>query len=187
MISFQVIRAADCPHVPWRNGGGTTREIAVFPPDAGIETFLWRLSMARVEVIGPFSAFEGIDRTLAVLDGTLALTGPDLAVRLDASAAPHSFDGSARVVGEPLGGPVLDLNSMVRRGRFACTMTRLSKGLAAHGEGHGFIVALEAQEIAGVTLDRLDCARFAGPLTVAGEALFVNFRNTFPTSPGTAP
>lgn len=31
--------------------------------------FIWRISMARVEQPGPFSAFPGVDRVLAVLEG----------------------------------------------------------------------------------------------------------------------
>ena len=50
--------------MPWKNGGGETAEIAVSPPGAALDDFDWRLSMARVETDGPFSAFPGIDRTL---------------------------------------------------------------------------------------------------------------------------
>ena len=46
-----------------------TTEIAVFPADAGLEDFAWRLSMATVASDGPFSSFAGVDRTLAVLEG----------------------------------------------------------------------------------------------------------------------
>lgn len=100
MTITRIIRAADCCEVPWKNGGGTTREIAVFPPGADMDTFLWRLSMARVEQAGPFSAFAGIDRVLTVVQGTLALGG-SVSVRLDETAAPFAFDGSAAVHGAP--------------------------------------------------------------------------------------
>ena len=53
----------------WKNGGGETAEIAVSPPGAALDAFDWRLSMAKVETDGPFSAFPGIDRTLAILEG----------------------------------------------------------------------------------------------------------------------
>ncbi|MFD2137086.1 HutD family protein [Novosphingobium resinovorum] len=124
MTIARIIRAADCPEVPWKNGGGTTREIAVCPPGAGMGDFLWRLSMARVEQAGPFSSFDGIDRTLAVLEGTLHLSGAVDAV-LDPVSAPFPFDGAANVEGVPLGGAVLDLNAMVRRGTYNCEMQRL--------------------------------------------------------------
>ncbi len=54
---------------PWKNGGGTTREIAVRPPGAGMDAFAWRVSVADIVADGPFSAFPGIDRQIALLDG----------------------------------------------------------------------------------------------------------------------
>ncbi len=62
--------------MPWKNGGGETVEIAVFPEGAGFKDFGWRISLASVASDGPFSAFPGIDRTLTVIDGV----GIDLVV-----------------------------------------------------------------------------------------------------------
>ena len=64
-----VLRAAEHRHMPWKNGLGATIEIAVFPADAGLAEFEWRVSMATVANDGAFSGFEGIDRTLTVLGG----------------------------------------------------------------------------------------------------------------------
>ena len=64
--------------MPWMNGGGETIEIAVSPEGAGLASFDWRVSMARVTQPGPFSSFTGVDRTLAILDGaglTVAVAG----------------------------------------------------------------------------------------------------------------
>jgi environmental stress-induced protein Ves len=47
--------------MPWKNGGGETTEIAVFPDGAGLSDFDWRVSMARVDGDGPFSSFPGIE------------------------------------------------------------------------------------------------------------------------------
>lgn len=52
--------------MPWRNGGGRTAEIHV-EGDAAVPD--WRLSLAIIEVDGPFSAWPGVDRTLVWLDG----------------------------------------------------------------------------------------------------------------------
>jgi environmental stress-induced protein Ves len=171
----RIIRAADCPEVPWKNGGGTTREIAVFPPGAGMNDFAWRLSMAKVDQPGPFSAFAGVDRTLAVIEGTLLLTGPSVDILLTEESPPCPFDGAAAIHGEPLAGPVLDLNAMVRRGHYACTMRRLVAGERAECAGTALLVALEPQPFGGHALDTLDCALFGAPLTVQGKALVVNF------------
>ncbi|MGO6905167.1 HutD family protein, partial [Rhizobium ruizarguesonis] len=66
---MRILRAGDYKRMPWKNGKGETVEIAVFPPDASINDFDWRVSMATVAEDGPFSIFPGIDRTLAILDG----------------------------------------------------------------------------------------------------------------------
>lgn len=174
MTIARIIRAADCPEVPWKNGGGTTREIAVFPPGAAMGDFLWRLSMARVEQAGPFSSFECIERTLAVLEGTLHLSGAIDAV-LNPISAPFPFDGAASVEGVPLGGPVLDLNAMVRRGVYTYEMQRLTRGEIVTPAGTTFLLALEAQTLDDTHLGYLDCARIDGPVTTAGPALVVRF------------
>jgi uncharacterized protein len=67
---MRVVRFAALPAVPWKNGGGTTVEIAVHPPSAGTDAFDWRVSAAEIREAGPFSRFDGIDRALAILDGT---------------------------------------------------------------------------------------------------------------------
>ncbi|NMW25795.1 HutD family protein, partial [Rhodanobacter denitrificans] len=64
-----IIRLADCPSQPWKNGLGRTREIAVQPSAAGGDGFLWRVSVAEVDSAAPFSAFAGIDRQIVLLDG----------------------------------------------------------------------------------------------------------------------
>lgn len=112
-----IIRLQDCPPLPWKNGKGSTREIAVQPSEAGSEDFLWRVSLAEVDSAAPFSAFPGIERQIVLLDGagfrmtldeahTHALTTP---------FEPFAFAGEARVAVALAGGPTRDFNLMVRR------------------------------------------------------------------------
>ncbi|GLH71680.1 hypothetical protein GETHLI_01820 [Geothrix limicola] len=64
------LKPADGRLMPWKNGGGTTLELAVDPPGATLETgFRWRISSAEVGVSGPFSAFPGLERWLLLLEG----------------------------------------------------------------------------------------------------------------------
>lgn len=101
--------------VPWKNGGGSTTQIAVFPPDAGFEDFDWRVSLATIAEDGAFSAFPGVERTLALVDGhgmTLEIDErPVLLTRADPVAA---FDGESRVVAKLNRGPSTDFNVMTR-------------------------------------------------------------------------
>ena len=50
---------------PWKNGGGSTTEIAIAPLGATVDKFDWRISLATIANSGPFSVFPGVDRTLA--------------------------------------------------------------------------------------------------------------------------
>jgi environmental stress-induced protein Ves len=117
---LQLIRAADHIRMPWKNGGGETVEIAIWPPGATVANFDWRLSMATVATDGPFSLFPGIDRTLLVLDGEgIALTvGETSPMMLAPSSAPHAFAGDVAASATLVSGPITDLNVMTRRDTF---------------------------------------------------------------------
>src|ERR1700722_4868372 len=67
--AFSIIRAADLKAVPWKNGGGATREIAAAPQGSAFDAFDWRVSVADVSEAGAFSVFEGIDRVLTLIEG----------------------------------------------------------------------------------------------------------------------
>jgi environmental stress-induced protein Ves len=125
---MRVLRAGDHREMPWKNGGGTTTEIAVFPAGAGLDAFDWRVSMARVESGGPFSLFPGIDRTLALLDGDgINLTvGGAIPVALTARSEPLPFPADVPTHATLTGGPVTDLNVMTRRGRVTHSMERVT-------------------------------------------------------------
>lgn len=119
---------ASAPRRPWKNGGGETCELAVAPPGAGLDDFDWRISCAQVASGGPFSAFPGVDRSLAVLDGAgLRLDcGDGVTHVLTADAAPLAFAGELAVEATLPGGPVGDFNLMTRRERWTHRLERLS-------------------------------------------------------------
>lgn len=140
---MRIIRAADYLVMPWKNGGGTTTEIAVAPEGASLNDFDWRISMAHVGQDGPFSSFPGIDRTLSVLTGagiTLAFGDGDR-IRLDRSSAPHPFAADRAVDGLLASGPIDDLNVMSRRGRWQHRVERLT-GASSLSAGEGLLVVV---------------------------------------------
>ena len=101
--------------MPWKNGGGTTLELAVEPAGATLETgFAWRLSSAEVALSGPFSAFPGIERTLLLLagDGFRLDFGGHGTVVLDQPLEPVRFSGDWPAEATLLGGPCVDFNLM---------------------------------------------------------------------------
>jgi uncharacterized protein len=108
------VRLMDVKPVPWRNGGGTTRELLAWP-----DVLEWkvRISVAEVAADGPFSNFEGIERWFAVLEGEgvrLSVDGQEHEILR--GSAPLRFDGGARVHATLLGGPTVDFNLMARPG-----------------------------------------------------------------------
>jgi environmental stress-induced protein Ves len=124
-MTLQVLRASDRATTPWKNGGGVTSQIAIFPETAGVSDFDWRVSLAMVAAAGPFSAFPGVDRLMMVLEGRLELEipGADPLV-LDAGGPAAEFPGDAPVSALAPASPVADINVMVRRGRFTASLER---------------------------------------------------------------
>ncbi|PLQ01452.1 HutD/Ves family protein [Cupriavidus pauculus] len=105
---------------PWKNGGGTTREIAVWPPGAGMDTFDWRISVADIATDGPFSAFPGIDRQIVLIDGAgvhLQAHDDSFCHKLVRVGEPFAFSGDTAIHAALVDGPTRDFNVMTRRGR----------------------------------------------------------------------
>ena len=111
---MRLLRARDHRRMAWKNGGGETAEIAVGSDGAG---WAWRVSLARIAAAGPFSAFPGIDRSLApVAGGPLRLrVGDRPALDLVAGQPPHGFSGDEPAEVLLLGEPATVLNVMTRR------------------------------------------------------------------------
>lgn len=116
-VNATMIRSADLVASPWKNGGGVTREIGAFPPGAALDAFAWRVSVADVGAAGPFSRFDGIDRTLVLLSGagmTLAEAGGARHV-LDTPLARADFVGETAIDATLHDGATRDFNLMTRR------------------------------------------------------------------------
>jgi environmental stress-induced protein Ves len=97
---------------PWRNGGGTARELLAWPH---AQDWLARVSIADVAASGPFSSYAGVARWFAVLSGegvTLRVDGR--AHGLTRESQPFSFDGGSATECELAGGATEDFNLMLR-------------------------------------------------------------------------
>ncbi len=125
---MKVLRAKDYKRMTWKNGGGETVEIAIFPEKASLADFDWRVSMATVATDGPFSSFPGIDRTLSILQGKgmrLMIEGRKPAL-LTGETAPLPFPADVATSATLVDGPIVDLNVMTRRGRLTHSVQRLA-------------------------------------------------------------
>jgi environmental stress-induced protein Ves len=110
----------------WKNGGGTTTEIAIAPEGAALggARFVYRVSIADVTSDGPFSRFDGCDRHIMLLAGAgMTLDcGPHGQIGLTTPFEAHAFSGDWDVVGTLVHGPVRDFNVIVDRTRATATL-----------------------------------------------------------------
>ncbi|MEW2387091.1 HutD family protein [Streptomyces venezuelae] len=107
-MNEEVLRWSAYRAVPWKNGGGTTREVA-----QGAD---WRVSVADVTGDGPFSHFPDTDRVITPVEGEgMLLTFSGTRQRV-APLTPFAFLGDAPTDCHLPSGPVRNLNVMTRRG-----------------------------------------------------------------------
>lgn len=149
--------------MPWKNGGGETLELAIAPAGAGLEDFQWRISSARVAMAGPFSAFAGVDRSLALLGGAgLRLQRGDGRIEaLQAGAAVASFAGEETINATLTDGPVTDLNLMTRRGVWRHRLAPLSLHGRQEMENDAELMLIWCQDGAGIDCQLPDGERYA--------------------------
>ncbi len=125
MLIFEHFSLKKITPVAWKNGGGTTREIACVPNRATMADFDWRVSVAEVSADGAFSIFENVDRSISLLDGQgmeLLDSRGGLIHALTLPHAPYAFAGEVPIFARLLNGPTTDFNVMVRRGKFEASV-----------------------------------------------------------------
>lgn len=151
--------------MPWKNGGGTTREIVCMPPGAGMDAFDWRVSIATIAAAGPFSAFPGVDRVIMLLDGKgVRLHSGDGRIdhRLDVPHVPFAFVGDAALGCEMLGSTSIDFNLMARRDRLRPDLRVLRQVEEIAPAEAGLLMALRGRwrlhAVRGVGVGAIDCA-----------------------------
>jgi len=120
----QAVPISEISAVAWKNGGGTTRTLAVEPENAGYDDFLWRVSIADVTASGRFSCFPNMDRTIILLDGEgMVLAGGDGSeFALTTPFIPYTFRGETNIDGTLVAGPSRDFNVMTLRGLASATV-----------------------------------------------------------------
>jgi environmental stress-induced protein Ves len=103
--------------MPWKNGLGTTLELATDAAAPG-GAWTWRLSIADVPSRAEFSRFDGLDRSLALLEGDgmrLRATGAEQWMSVPSEGPGHAFRGEDALEGEPVGAGVRDINLFFAR------------------------------------------------------------------------
>ncbi len=112
---MELIRYSTLEEKPWKNGSGSTREIVIWPLDADLSNFEWRVSAATINAPGPFSYYPEVSRSLGILSGgTVELKVADGVKNLSCKGEILRFNGSDRVEVLSVNGSVLDYNVMSR-------------------------------------------------------------------------
>ena len=143
-VVLRFSRAA-LPVTPWKNGGGTTQEIASWPQGAGLDSFGWRVSIATIAAAGPFSVFAGVDRSITLLEGDgvrLFTHDGRIEHRLDVALQPFAFSGDEPIDCTLLGNASNDFNVMTRRGHWRAEVRVLDRATAIEAAPHGVLLAL---------------------------------------------
>lgn len=180
-MGLRVLRQNMHVAMSWKDGGGTTFEVASEPPGAAINAFDWRVSFARVGGSGPFSCFPGVDRVITLVEGEkLVLSRDGVGIALQ-PFTPFAFAGEDEVTCAVLA-PIIDFNVMTRRGRYEASVTvhRLEDEtieVEPEATGDSLVAVLEGRvtscTASGVCADlaALDVVTgFCAPITVAGTA-----------------
>lgn len=105
----------DLPDQPWKNGLGTTKELVTWPRGAGMDDFVWRVSIAHIANDCSFSSFPGIDRVITLLSGAgVVLKSHDgvLYQNLDQPLQPFAFSGDTALHATLIKGDCFDFNLM---------------------------------------------------------------------------
>jgi environmental stress-induced protein Ves len=112
---IEIFKKSDFKSMPWKNGVGITTELFLLPVNNS-NSFLFRLSLAKVTLDGPFSIFPNIDRILLLIEGHgFNLKSPERKVELNKKLAPFIFKGEEAFTCKLLDGPCVDFNIMTDR------------------------------------------------------------------------
>ncbi|MDP1831474.1 MAG: HutD family protein [Geothrix sp.] len=187
------LRPSDYRIMPWKDGGGSTTEIAIEPAGASLsDPFLWRVSSAQVEASGPFSHFPGRARLLTLLEGSgliLDIDGQGRQ-RLKHPGQVVAFSGDDTVNAALIQGPCVDFGVISDPGRVKVTLEWLNLGTDATA----FTVAPTTLLFApwgpvrvdplGVELEPRECLRLGNsPAATEAPGAKLGVRASFGTTP----
>lgn len=146
-----IIHVLEVSPQPWRNGGGSTRELLALP---SAQAWQVRISLADIDQDGAFSAYAGVQRWFAVVQGAgveLDFAGRQVVQTIAAPAL--QFDGAHAPGCRLLGGATQDVNLMVRGPDAGCGQMQP----VVAGEPYASVMPLRAlfTTVAGVWSDGL--------------------------------
>jgi uncharacterized protein len=172
MAQTATIHVSNVPSVAWKNGGGSTKEIAVFPPNAGLDDFIWRVSVAEINQPSAYSLFPQVDRTQVLISGSsLSLHNQTGLTKRLLAFQPFSFAGEQDWLAEPEG--VCQMLNVMTSRTDAMIELSLVRGdfLCVGDHGHDMLVVLKGEFIANDGSQRFLSGDFVQPVLSLGETL----------------
>jgi uncharacterized protein len=144
---MQIISPQQFKVLPWKNGKGSTTELAI-SPQGTLDQFDWRLSIATVSEDGPFSNFAGIERNLILIEGEgIELVHDNIKTdTLNECLDFATFDGGCSTMGRLKNGTIKDFNVMHNPAVYTAEVITLKQrqSLKLKLRDHCFIAALES-------------------------------------------
>lgn len=160
-MRVRVVRKADFREGRWRNGLGTSWDIASEPPSAGMDDFGWRFATARIDADVPFSAYQQVDRIFTLIEGAgLELAfGNGRKLNVERLFVPHLFACDIPTFCTLSDGPCMALNLFTRRGMWEAQAEILSINAEIAHSGPVLLFALKGRaEAEGEMLEAGDAA-----------------------------
>ncbi len=152
---------------PWKNGGGTTVDIAE-------QDDVWRFGRTPITQSGPFSDYTGFDRLQVLVAGRgLVLETPDAEIDVREPFKPVRFTGETRITSRLEAGPVEVVNLIARRSAVAIDLIVVAAGQSVPlAKGiHLAYAAAGAARVDGRDVPADHCLRIEdGPAMLACEA-----------------
>jgi uncharacterized protein len=162
-----LLQPAGYRRTPWKNGGGTTVDIAE-------QGELWRFGRTPISAPGPFSDYAGFDRLQVLVAGRgLVLETPGGEIDVRAPFKPVRFKGETPITSRLEAGPVEVVNLIGKRSTVAIDLRVVHKGQSVPlGDGtHLAYAAAGAARVDGREVPADHCLRIdGGPAMLACQA-----------------
>jgi environmental stress-induced protein Ves len=164
------INVSNVPSVAWKNGGGSTKEIATFPLNADLDDFVWRVSVAEIKQPSAYSLFPQIDRTQVLISGlSLTLRNQTGLTNRLLAYQPFSFAGEQDWLVEPEGECQM-LNVMTSRADAVSELKLIRGNFHCVGDGrHHMLVVLNGEYVAEDDSEHFVFGDFIQPKLSFGE------------------
>lgn len=172
MAHTTILNIRDVPSVRWKNGGGSTKEIAAFPPNAGLNDFVWRVSVAEIIQTSAYSIFPGVDRTQVLISGArLNLRNQTGLNKQLLVFEPFLFAGELDLLSEPEGVCQM-LNVMTSRGKAESVLEVVHGDFYCVGDDkHKVLAVVQGEYIAEDHSQRFVLGDFVQAQLAHGEVL----------------